>query len=49
MPYQNINATISPADVQAVKDSFAAILGKLPFLVNAEARNVNAEGRNFND
>lgn len=34
MPYQNINVTISPADVQAVKDSFAAILGKLPFLVN---------------
>lgn len=37
MPYQNINATISPADVQAVKDSFAAILQKLPFLVNLTA------------
>ena len=34
MPYQNINAAISPADVQAVKDSFATILAKLPFLVN---------------
>lgn len=34
MPYQNINVTISPADVQAVKDSFATILGKLPFLIN---------------
>lgn len=37
MPYQNINATISTADVQAVKDSFAAILEKLPFLVNLTA------------
>jgi len=37
MPYQNINATLSPADLQAVKDSFAAILGKLPFLVNLTA------------
>ncbi len=26
MPYQNINAAISPADVQTVKDSFATIL-----------------------
>jgi uncharacterized phage infection (PIP) family protein YhgE len=34
MPYQNINAAISPADVQAVKDSFATILAKLPFLVS---------------
>lgn len=37
MPYQNINMTILPADVQAVKDSFAAILEKLPFLVNLTA------------
>jgi hypothetical protein len=37
MPYQNINATLSAADLQAVKDSFAAILGKLPFLVNLTA------------
>ncbi|HWT03843.1 MAG TPA: hypothetical protein VN256_26585 [Pyrinomonadaceae bacterium] len=37
MPYQNINAAISPADVQAVKDSFATILAKLPFLVNLTA------------
>jgi hypothetical protein len=37
MPYQNINTTISPADVQAVKDSFEAILEKLPFLVNLTA------------
>jgi hypothetical protein len=34
MPYQNISTAISPADVQAVKTSFAAILEKLPFLVN---------------
>jgi hypothetical protein len=37
MPYQNINATLSTADLQAVKDSFAAILEKLPFLVNLTA------------
>jgi hypothetical protein len=37
MPYQNIDATLSPADVQAVKDAFATILQKLPFLVNLTA------------
>jgi hypothetical protein len=37
MPYQNINATLSPADLQTVKDSFATILAKLPFLVNLTA------------
>jgi hypothetical protein len=34
MPYQNIDASLSAADVQAVKDAFAAVLNKLPFLVN---------------
>jgi nickel-dependent lactate racemase len=34
MPYQNIDATLSAADMQAVKDAFAAVLAKLPFLVN---------------
>lgn len=34
MPYQNIDASLSAADVQAVKDAFTAILNKLPFLVN---------------
>lgn len=34
MPYQNINASVSTADVQAIKDAFALILAKLPFLVN---------------
>jgi hypothetical protein len=37
MPYQNIDATISDADLQAVKDAFAAVLQKLPFLVNLTA------------
>ena len=37
MPYQNITAVISSADVQAVKDAFATILAKLPFLVNLKA------------
>jgi len=34
MSYQNIDATVSPADLQAVKDAFAVVLNKLPFLVN---------------
>jgi hypothetical protein len=34
MSYQNINATISPVDLQAVKDAVAVVLAKLPFLVN---------------
>lgn len=37
MPYQNIDASLSVADIQAVKDAFAAILTKLPFLVNLTA------------
>ena len=37
MPYQNINATLSAADLQAIKDAFATILEKLPFLVNLTA------------
>lgn len=34
MGYQNIDTTVSPADLQAVKDAFAVVLNKLPFLVN---------------
>ncbi len=34
MPYQNINASVPAADVQAIKDAFALIINKLPFLVN---------------
>jgi hypothetical protein len=34
MPYQNIDVTVSPADLQAVRDAFAVVLNKLPFLVN---------------
>jgi hypothetical protein len=37
MPYQNINASVSASDVQAVKDAFTTILSKLPFLVNLTA------------
>lgn len=33
MPYQNIDASLSTTDEKAVRDSFAAILAKLPFLV----------------
>jgi len=34
MPYQNINATLSPEDVQAIKAAVDTIVQKLPFLVN---------------
>lgn len=34
MPYQNIDASITPADLQAIKDDFASVLRKLPFLIN---------------
>lgn len=34
MPYQNIDATVSAADLQAIKDAFALVLNKLPFLVS---------------
>src|SRR5215471_21063284 len=34
MAYQNIDASVSPADLQAIKDAFATIKQKLPFLVN---------------
>jgi hypothetical protein len=37
MSYQNIDATISPADLQAIKDAFALVLTKLPFLVHLTA------------
>jgi hypothetical protein len=37
MPYQNIDALLSVADLQAVKDAFAVILQKLPFLINLTA------------
>jgi hypothetical protein len=33
MAYQNISATISSTDAQAIRDAFATILQKLPFLV----------------
>ena len=34
MSYHNIDATLSDADLQAIKDHFAGVLSKLPFLVN---------------
>ena len=34
MPYQNIDATVSTADLQAVKNAFALIGQKLPFLTS---------------
>lgn len=37
MSYQNIDASLSAADMQAVKDAFADVLKKLPFLINLSA------------
>jgi hypothetical protein len=34
MPYQNISATVSDADVQAIKEAVATIQTKLPFLIS---------------
>nr|VFJ60003.1 MAG: hypothetical protein BECKFW1821B_GA0114236_105310 [Candidatus Kentron sp. FW] len=34
MPYQNIDATLSPADIKAIKAAVDTIEQKLPFLVN---------------
>lgn len=34
MPYQNIDAAVSAADLQAIRDAFALIASKLPFLVS---------------
>lgn len=33
MPYQNIDASVSAADLAAIKAAFATVLEKLPFLV----------------
>lgn len=37
MPYQNIDASLSAADLQEVKDAFAKVLQRLPFLINLTA------------
>jgi len=34
MPYQNIDATLSPEDIKVVKAAFDTILKKMPFLIN---------------
>ena len=37
MPNPNIDATLSAADLQAIKDAFAVVLSKLPFLISLTA------------
>jgi len=37
MPYQNIDASVSLADLQTIEDAFGTIKQKLPFLVNLTA------------
>jgi len=34
MPYQNIDASLSPADVKAIKDALDTIIKTMPFLIN---------------
>jgi hypothetical protein len=36
-PYQNIDASLSAADLQAVKNAFTTVLEKLPFLISLTA------------
>nr|VFJ77562.1 MAG: hypothetical protein BECKFW1821C_GA0114237_11298 [Candidatus Kentron sp. FW] len=38
MPYQNIDAALSPADIKAIKNAVETILQKLPFLVSLTAQ-----------
>lgn len=38
MPYQNISAQLSVADLQAIKDAVSTIRAKLPFLVTLTAQ-----------
>nr|VFJ69541.1 MAG: hypothetical protein BECKDK2373C_GA0170839_12231 [Candidatus Kentron sp. DK] len=33
-PNQNIDATLSPADIKAIKAAFDTVLQKMPFLIN---------------
>ena len=49
MPYQNISATVTDADVQAIKDAVATIQQKLPFLVSLtpdERKSIFKTGQN---
>lgn len=45
MPYQNIEAEVSDADLQAIKDAFALVASKLPFLVSLTAEERKATFR----
>ncbi len=50
MPYQNISAQLSAADIQAVKDAVAAVRQKLPFLVsltNDERKSIYKAGNSL--
>ena len=47
MSYSNIDATLSDADLQAVRAAFAEIISKLPFLINLtnlERRRIHKAG-----
>ena len=37
MPYQNIDAPVSASDLQTIRDAFATLKQKLPFLINLTA------------
>nr|VFK20457.1 MAG: hypothetical protein BECKLPF1236B_GA0070989_12124 [Candidatus Kentron sp. LPFa] len=34
MSYQNIDASLSPTDIKAIKAAFDTVLQKMPFLIN---------------
>nr|VFJ63990.1 MAG: hypothetical protein BECKFM1743C_GA0114222_103581 [Candidatus Kentron sp. FM]VFJ66321.1 MAG: hypothetical protein BECKFM1743A_GA0114220_104087 [Candidatus Kentron sp. FM]VFK09752.1 MAG: hypothetical protein BECKFM1743B_GA0114221_101148 [Candidatus Kentron sp. FM] len=38
MPYQNIDASLTPDEVQAIKATFQDVLTRMPFLVNLTAK-----------
>nr|VFJ66159.1 MAG: hypothetical protein BECKFW1821B_GA0114236_111318 [Candidatus Kentron sp. FW] len=38
MPYQNIGASLTPDEVQAIEATFQDVLTRIPFLVNLTAK-----------
>nr|VFJ64434.1 MAG: hypothetical protein BECKDK2373B_GA0170837_11375 [Candidatus Kentron sp. DK] len=42
MPDQNIDATLSPADVKAIKAALDTVLQKMPFLINLTKKGVRS-------
>nr|VFK81144.1 MAG: hypothetical protein BECKSD772D_GA0070982_12342 [Candidatus Kentron sp. SD] len=45
MPYQNIDASLSPEDIEAIEDAFALITEKMPFPVELTVKSAGAPSR----